>query len=216
LPTGGGSPSAPAPGPGLLSADETTARIAAAGALLSESDAQWSSFRDTARRADDATRLPRSIWVEDPGSWQPAAVADQVDTMATAPNLQATHDVVIRTVRLSPPALPPPPGTPQGVTVISPASQLGVTVVVADDGVADEPRVATMVTLTDQTTGLAVTRRVTSALTSGGSVTLPTAQFTAHPGSQDTLAVQIVLPPGQTSTIGTAPPQTVLRVAPAT
>ena len=72
-------------------------------------------------------RLPRSVWVTNPQLWQAGNVAAQVDLMATSPTLAATHYVVLRTVRLDPPALPTPPGAPATVSAISPTTQIGVT-----------------------------------------------------------------------------------------
>jgi hypothetical protein len=98
--------------------------------------------------------------------------------------------------------------------VVSPTTHLGVSVVVANQGAADEPHVAIDVTLTDQASGEARTQRVSTPLTLGASVTLPTVTFAVQPGSGYVLTVSLVLPPGQTLTLGTST-QKVLRVAPA-
>ena len=86
------------------------------------------------------------------------SVAAQVDLLATSSTLEATHYVVIRTVRLSPPALPTPQGTPSSVSVLSPTSQIGVTVVLANQGSSDEPHVSVRFSLADQTSGATVTQ----------------------------------------------------------
>ena len=60
---------------------------------------------------------------------------------------------MLRTVRLSPPALPTPQGAPASVSVLSPTSQIGVTVVLANQGSSDEPHVSVRFSLADQTSG---------------------------------------------------------------
>ena len=88
-----------------------------------------------------------------PQVWQLGSVAAQVDLVATSPTLAATHYVVLRTVRLSPPALPTPQGAPASVSVLSPTSQIGVTVVLANQGSSNEPHVSVRFSLADQTSG---------------------------------------------------------------
>ena len=216
LTTNGGSEAVRTSGtPPLLSADQATAQIADAGVLLARSDALWGSLRRAADSAISPARLPRSVWVTDPGLWQPAALAAQVDLITASPTLRASHDVVLRTVRLTPPALPPPAGTPAGISILSPTTQLDVTVVLANQGAADEPRVTTELTLAEQASGATTTRQAATALALGATATLPTIAFSVQPGSDYVLTVRVVLPPGQTLTLGTATQQQ-LRVAPAT
>ena len=137
----------------LLSATQATNRIAAAGALLTRSDTLYRSVRRSLAAAAGHGTLPPSAWVTNPQVWQLGSVAAQVDLLATSPTLAATHYVVLRTVRLSPPALPTPPGAPANVSVISPTSQIGVTVVLANQGSSNEPHVSVRFSLTDQTSG---------------------------------------------------------------
>ena len=101
----------------------------------------------------DTRTLPPSVWVTDPQVWQLGSVAAQVDLVATSPTLTATHYVVLRTVRLSPPALPTPPGAPANVSVISPTSHISVAVVLANQGSSNEPHVTVRVSLEDQASG---------------------------------------------------------------
>ena len=196
----------------LLSATVATNRIAAAGALLSHADALYRSVRTTLAAAPGHGRLPPSVWVTHPQVWQLGSVAAQVDLVATSPTLAATHDVVWRTVRITPPALPTPQGTPPAVSVISPTSRIGVTVVVANQATSNEPHVSVRVTLADQTTGATTTQVRTTPLPLGASVTLPTVTMRVKPSTSYVLMVQVVLPPGQTLTDHTEFQQT-LQVA---
>jgi hypothetical protein len=198
----------------LLSATQATDRIAAAGALLSHADALYRSVRGSLAAGVGHGRLPRSVWVTHPGQWQAGSVAGQVDLLATSPTLAATHDVVLRTVRLSPPALPTAQSGSSSVAVLSPVSHVGVTTVLANQGSVEEPRVHVRLTLADQTTGATATRDETTALRLGSSVTLPLATFGVAPGKTYALTVAVILPAGQTLTPGTALQQ-VLQVAPA-
>ena len=116
----GGDTAAIRRGTALLSATQATNRIAAAGALLSRSDALYRSVRRSLATAAGHGTLPPSVWVTHPQVWQLGSVAAQVDLLATSSTLTATHYVVLRTVRLSPPALPTPPGAPSNVSVHQP------------------------------------------------------------------------------------------------
>jgi hypothetical protein len=201
--------------PPLLSATTTTNRIAAAGALLSHADGLYRSVRATFSGDSGHGRLPRSTWVTDPQQWQLGTVAARVDLIATSPTLTASHYLVLRTVRLSPPALPAAPGTPAGTSVLSPTTQLGVTVVLTNQGTADEPGATVRFTIANQSTGATTSRSETTALASGGSVTLPTVNFGVKPGTAYVVTESVVPPAGQADLSG-ASAQQALQVAPAT
>ena len=66
--------------------------------------------------------------------------------------------MVLRTVRLNPPALPTPQGAPSNVSVLSPTSQIGVTVVLANQGTVDEPHASVRFTLANQSSGATASR----------------------------------------------------------
>ncbi len=185
------------------------------GALLSRSDSLYRSVRRAlATEAGHAT-LPPSAWVTDPQLWQVGTVAAQVDLIATSSTLAATHYVLLRTVRLNPPALPAPPGASGSVSVLSPTSELGVTVVVGNDGSSAEPHASVRITLANQSSGATATQVEYTALALGASVTLPTATFRVKPGTTYQLTVAVVPPAGQAATAGTVIQQA-LQVAPAT
>jgi len=212
-----GAPAAGAESGGgtLLSATQTTNRIAAAGALLSRSDAVYRSVRRSVAADSGHGRLPPSVWVTRPQAWQLGTVAAQVDLVATSSTLAATHYVVIRTVRLNPPALPTPQGTPANVSVLSPTSQIGVTVVLANQGSSSEPHVSVRFSLADQTSGATTGQVRTTSLALGASVTLPGVTLRVRPSTTYVLTVQVIPPAGQTITAGTAVQQE-LQVAPGT
>jgi hypothetical protein len=212
-PAGTGTP--PAGASALLSATQATNRIAAAGALLAQSDSLYRSVRKSLSADAGHGRLPRSVWVTHPQLWQAGAVAAQVDLVATSSTLSPTHYVVLRTERLTPPALPTPQGTANGVSVISPTSRIGVTVVLANQGSSDEPHVTVRITLADQATGATATQVRTTALALGASVTLPQVTLRVKPSSAYLLTIQVVPPAGQTLTAGTAL-QVPLQIAPGT
>lgn len=199
----------------LLSATQATNRIAAAGALLTRSDALYRSVRRSLAAADGHGRLPPSVWVTNPQFWQLGSLAAQVDLLATSPTLAASHYVVLRTVRLEPPALPTPPGAPANVSVLSPTSQIGVTVVLANQGSSNEPRVSVRFTLANQTTGATASQVRTTPLLLAASVTLPDVVLRVKPSTSYVLTVQVIPPAGQTILAGTAT-QVPLQVAPST
>jgi len=198
-----------------LTAGQATDRIAAAGALLTRSDDLYRSVQRSLAATAGHARLPKSVWVTDAGLWQAATVATQVDLMATSPTLAASHYLLLRTVRLDPPALPTPQGAAASVAALSPTSQIGVTTVLGNDGTTDEPHAAVRFTLANQATGATATQVESVALAFGSSVTLPTATFRVKPGSAYVLTVAVILPTGQAATAGTVLQQD-LQVAPAT
>ena len=199
----------------LLSTTQATNRIAAAGALLARSDALYRSVRHALARDAGGGRLPPSVWVTNPQLWQLGSVAAQVDLVATSSTLSPTHYVVLRTVRLNPPSLPTPQGVSATVSVLSPTSQIGVTVVLANQGSSDEPHVSVRFTLADQTSGATTTQVRAASLALGSSVTLPNVTLPVKPSTMYVLTVQVIPPAGQTLTTGTSIQQQ-LQVSPAT
>jgi hypothetical protein len=207
-------PSTPADGAVELSATQATNRITAAGALLARADSLYRSVQRQLAGAAGHGRLPASVWVTDAGAWGPATAASQIDVLATSPTLAQTHYLALRTVRLSPPALPTAPGASPALSVISPTTQLGVTVVLGNNGSVREPRATVRFTLANQASGHSVTHRETAALAAGASATLPTVNFVVKPGSTYLLTVSVVLPAGQA--VVPASLNQGLQVAPAT
>ncbi len=199
----------------LLSVTAATNRIAAAGALLAHSDALYRSVRRSLATTPGHGSLPASVWVTSQQRWQVGAVAAQLDLIATSPTLAPTHNVVLRTVRLNPSALPTPQGGPSSVSVLSPTAQIQVTVVVANEGTLNEPHASIRLSLANQSSGVTATRVETTALVFGATAALPQVTFAVKPGTAYVLTVQVLLPPGQTQTDNTVFQQP-LQVAPAT
>lgn len=206
---------APSAAPVLLSATDATNRIVAAGSLLTQADQLYASARSDLAAGAGHARLPRSVWVTEPQSWQAGAVAAEVDRIATSTTLQGTHYLVVRTVRLNPPALPTPQATPAGTSVLSPTTGLAVTVVLANQGTVDEPHATVRFTLADSSSGATTTHVESARVATGASATLPDAPFVVAPGTTYVLTVSIELPSGQTDTLGTATQRT-LEIAPST
>jgi hypothetical protein len=203
----------PAASTNSLSASQATNRIAGAGALLTRSDRLYRSVQASLGAAVGHAHLPASVWVADPQRWELGTVAAEVDLLATSPTLIASHYVVLRTLRLEPPALPTPQGVAAGVSVVSPVSQLGVTAVVSNLGSVDEPRFSVRFTVADQATGASVSHTETTGAARGASVTLPTEAFGVKPGAAYVLTVVVLPPPGQALSAGTEIQQ-ILQIAP--
>jgi hypothetical protein len=202
-------------GTALLSATQATNRIAAAGGLLARSDALYRSVRRSLGATGAHATLPTSVWVTHPQEWQLGTLAAQVDLVATSSTLVATHYVVLRTIRLTPPALPTPQGSSGTVSVLSPTSHIGVTVVLANQGSSVEPRVSVRFSLADQTSGATTSQVRTTALALGASVTLSNVTMRVKQSTAYLLTVQVIPPAGQTLTAGTAIQQP-LQISPAT
>jgi hypothetical protein len=199
----------------LLTATEATNRIAAAGALLAQSDTLYRSVRHALRTAAGNGRLPASTWVQNPQLWAAGAVASQIDLIASSPSLAAVHYLALRTVQISPPSLPTPQGGSANVSVLTPTNQISVDVVLANDGSVAEPRATVHYTLADQSSGATSSRTHTVALAPATSQALPTTTFGVAPGTTYVLTVSVDVPAGQTQLAGTAV-QYVLAISQAT
>jgi hypothetical protein len=199
----------------LLTATAATDRIAAAGTLLARADARYGAVRRQLGAASGHAHLPPSIWVTRPANWQTGPVAAQVDLLATSSTLVASHYLVLRTVRLDPPALPAPPGEPAGTSTLSPTTHVGVSAVLANQGSVSEPRGTVRFTMANQTTGATTTQVRSAPVAVGETVTLPEVTFRVTPGTFYVLRVSVVLPAAQTLTDGTLYQQT-LQIAPGT
>jgi hypothetical protein len=138
-----------------------------------------------------------------------------VGQMSKSASLQGVHDLVLRTVRFNPPIVPSPPATPAGTSLLGPTTHVGVTVVVADEGTADQAHATVRFVLASATPSESKTLVRTAPVLSGSSVALPQATFAVRPGSTYVLTLSIAVPAGQTDLGGTAKQQT-LQVAPAT
>jgi hypothetical protein len=182
----------------LLSANDATNRMAAAGALLLRADGSYRSLRRSLAAASGHGHLPASRWVPHAQQWQIGAVATRIDLVATSPTLVAVHDLVLRSVRLTPPGLPPSASTPAGTVELSPTATLMLSVVVSDAGTVDEPRATVRFTITPLPTGTSETQTMTAPVASGGSVVIPPVTFAVLPGHSYQLTISVVPPAAQT------------------
>jgi hypothetical protein len=194
---GGGSPT-------LLTAAEATNRIASAGALLAHSDSLYGSVRRTLRTAAGNGGLPKSTWVKNPQLWAAGAVASQIDLMSSSPSLAAVHYLALRTVLISPPALPTPQGGSPNVSVLTPTTRLSVDVVLANDGSVAEPHATVHYTLAAQSSGATSSRTHSVALAPDSTRDLPTVTFGVVSGTTYVVTVSVDVPAGQTQLAGTA------------
>jgi hypothetical protein len=206
--------SAVSDGTAQLTTTEAADRIAAVGELLAQADSLYRSVQRNLAGAGGHARLPTSVWVTNPTSWTQGNIGGLVDAVAASPTLAPTHYLELRTVRLTPAALPTAPGASPAVSVISPTTQLGVTVVLANNGSVTEPSATVRFILANETSGAARTQNESAALAAGASTTLPTVTFGVKPGTTYLLTVSVVLPAGQT--IIPAALNQALEVAPAT
>jgi hypothetical protein len=188
----------------LLTATEATNRIAAAGALLAQSDSLYRSVRHALRTAAGNGRLPKSTWVRDPQLWAAAEVASQIDLMSSSPSLASVHYLALRTVQINPPALPTPQGGSPNVSVLTPTTEISVDVVLANDGSVAEPHATVRYTLAEQSSGTTGSKTHTVALAPATSQALPTVSFPVRSGMTYVLTVSVDVPAGQTQLAGTA------------
>ncbi|HVX20390.1 MAG TPA: hypothetical protein VHB02_03505 [Acidimicrobiales bacterium] len=185
----------------LLPAGRATADIAGAGALLRSADEGYSAVRHQFRSAPGRAVLPPSTWVTDPATWTAASAQALVDQLDSATSLAPRHRVVLlpNGIRLTPPALPPATPPPAGTGTVPPSHHLSVTVVVANRGNVDEPRV----TVSVQVQG-GPTRSRTVALAAGRSEAVRLPPIRVVPGHSYPLTVSVTPPAGQVATTQTS------------
>jgi hypothetical protein len=211
---GAPDPGAPAAAPTLLSSTEVTNRITGAGALLSRADRGYAAVRRALAGLPGHPRIPASRWITNVSLWQLGPVAAQVDLVAASSSLAIFHRIYLRTIELSPPAVPSSTAPP-GVSVVPPTSTVTLSVVVSNQGTVDEPHVAVRYTLTPQPAGATTTATRSAAVAAGDSLTLPTVTFRVKPGHNYQLNVTIASPSGQSALSGTTLAQ-VLQIDPST
>jgi hypothetical protein len=202
--------------PALLTSTQASNRIVAAGRLLSQADRRYQAVRRSLARLPGRARLPGSRWITSPSAWQIAAVTAQVGLVATSATLEATHQLGLSVVQVTPPAVPSPTGvlTP-GASVLSPTKTVVVNVVVTNNGSVDEPHTSVTFTLARQPTGAATTVRRAASVLATRSVSLAPVTFAVKPGNTYQLTVAIAVPAGQTVATGTTLGET-LQIAPST
>jgi hypothetical protein len=178
--------------PGPISATEAATQISAAGTLLQRADRDYRAVQRRLARAPGHARLPSSVWVTDAQIWQAGAVTDQVDQMASSSSLEAVHELKLRSIRLTPPALPTTTPPPADTSVLTPTS----TVEISGPGASH-----------------ATVRRTFVA--AGTSVALDPVIFDVKAGHTYQLRIAIALPAGQSDTGGTTLTE-ILDIAPGT
>jgi hypothetical protein len=119
-------------------------------------------------------RLPASKWITATDDWQSGPIATEVELVTSSTTLEVPPRLVLRVVKVTPPALPSPTGAAtSGLSVLSPTTTVLVQVVLSN-------------------------------LAAAGSVSLPPASFKVKPGTNYQLTVAVVLPAGQTDATGTS------------
>lgn len=125
-----------------------TSLIDEAGRYLASADATFARFRRSLQRAPGGRLLPRSGWITNASAWEPAGLAIFAQSIASASNLFAVHDVMLTTASVT-----PSPETSVGATsVLPPTNQISVTLVIYNNGNLVERRVPVEATIQAQST----------------------------------------------------------------
>jgi hypothetical protein len=201
--------------PGPISATEAATQISAAGTLLQRADRDYRAVQRRLARAPGHARLPSSVWVTDAQIWQAGAVTDQVDQMASSSSLEAVHELKLRSIRLTPPALPTTTPPPADTSVLTPTSTVEISVVLSNQGNVDERRAAVTFSLAPQGPGASHATVRRTFVAAGTSVALDPVIFDVKAGHTYQLRIAIALPAGQSDTGGTTLTE-ILDIAPGT
>ncbi len=226
---------APTP-PGVVDANDgtptlspavATARLTAAGAVLSGSDAEYASVRRGFLVAPGSARLPASRWVTDPSLWAPGPLATLVGDLTSSSTLSAVVKVVLvpHTLNLTPPAVPAAAPTSTtapttastastAVTTVPPTGRIAVSVVVVNQGnvTAQGVKVSGQAVPEDGGTPSSSSTSLTLASLASASVTLP--PLAVESGKTYHLAVAVTPPATQGDRSGLSE-TVVVHVAPA-
>lgn len=193
------------------------ATLAAAAARLEAADGDWSACRRRLAGAPGRARLPRSVWIQDPGSWTPAALVALVRAMASSATLAPVHSLAVEA-----PALSPAPASTAGTVSVVPATAtLQPSIVVVNQGNVEERDVTVTARAVPSPSHPARTpapTRTSFAIAWGASRTLTvpplpvtagasydlTVTVTPRTGSSVTVAETVVVSPFPTSVVLTA------------
>jgi hypothetical protein len=141
--------------------------------------------------------------------------------VAASTTLEATHQLVLGAIGITPPALPAPTGvaTP-GLSVLSPTTTVTLNVVLSNQGSVDEPHATVKFALAPApaaagATAVATTVTRTTPLAAGRSISLSPVSFHVKAGTSYELTVAIAVPAGQENVANTSLSQ-VLQIAPRT
>ena len=205
--TPGTGTAAPAP----VSVDGAIRAITAVGQELVAADRSYRNARSAFAKVSGGSRLPASVWVNNPVLWQAGVVATTVDELSSAPALAPVVDVQIVAVALDPPVLPPAPavpGQPQGPLLpagseaIPPSCTVAVTAVVRNQGSVAVARVPVRASVQPVSGGAPFVVQKTVSLSPSGSVAVTLPMLAVTPGDTYTLTVTLVAPAGQSGPVG--------------
>ena len=196
----------------LLTTAVATQRLSASGAALLVSDRQMGPLRWDFAHAPGGARLQRSVFVKDPTTVTPEAMAALVAALEASSSLAVVHQLELTSVALRPAALPT---STSASTNLPPSRSLRVTALLSNQGTVIEPGTKVTATLTPVSGGRGATVTATGTAQPGGSLSLVLPRLPLVPGTTVTLTVSVAVPAGQAD--GTGLTQTfTLVVAPAT
>jgi hypothetical protein len=174
-------------GPGAGDVGEATTTLAAAAHLVSDGDHAWATCRSDLRRAPGHAVVPASIWLPDDGVWSSAAPAALASGIAVSPTLAAAPSLAIATFDTDPPALAQ---VGSGAVTVPAATDLTVSVVVADTGNVALDGVSVEVSAQPSGGGRGSRRTVTvDRVAAGSSVTAQVGGLAVRPGTTSTVVV---------------------------
>jgi hypothetical protein len=205
----------------LISADQATAALTAAGLQLQGADADYRALQAAIRRDRVPIRLPRSVWVPSPvarAALGSVRLGGVITALYSAAPFAPFHQLVITAVGLSPPAVATggvgvvgdgcakPQSTVPGVapTVLPPTPAVSVAATVTNCGTVTEFDVAVSETMAladppgaplPPTRARGGTSRSTVTLRAGSSTALAQASFTVAGGHLYSLTLSIAIGP---------------------
>ena len=172
-------------GLGVVDQGAATGAISSAGGALESADGSWAACRRALRHAPGSPEIAASVWVRDPGAFDPVSAGRFVAAIAGSRSLVAVHSLVLVGVVTDPSAV-----ASAQTLVVRATTTLVTDVVVANRGnVAEEGvEIGGLATAVGApTSGVPVQRTVD--LAAGGSTTLLLPKFSVRPGT--TYTVQI-------------------------
>jgi hypothetical protein len=199
----GGSPGADSGRPTLTSG-QAAIDIVAVGTLLIRADRAYATVRHQFRRAPGSASLPASVWVTDPQRWAPGPVETLVGQVASSSTLSTVVRVVLlpHTVRITPAAVPPVPGSATGVSLIPPTHAVSISVVVANQGNVTADGIVVSAQVVPRGGGVTRAASSTVDVVAGTSVTVTLPGLPVAPGQTYDLGLALTPPSDQTDRSG--------------
>jgi hypothetical protein len=188
-------PADPAP----ISPSAAMRALSGVQAGLSHQDGRYAADRRALRGDWGRATLPGSSWESPHPIFGTDGASGLVTRLESSSTLAAVHDVELldKALGVTPAPVPPPPGSPSGMSVVPPTRSLSLTVVVTDSGNVGGRRIPVSARVAPLDGGTGSAKSATVSVAPGGSVSVVLAPLRVRPGTSYSVTVSLRPPAGE-------------------